>query len=528
MYIKKLEIFSFGCYENKVLEFEKGFNVVYGKNESGKSTIFAFVVYMFYGTKIKKKPGTLSFKEQYTPWNGKAMHGRVTFEHDGHEYVLERLSSKVKSTENLYSLHTGEEIKDREIMASPGEYFFGVSAESFYATAFYLCEKPFASATTNEELITKLTNSVENNSTDVSYKKILETINEDISNLTSPRRKNASIPLAEEKLQLKRRELFKHQSRDSEIQKTLEENEKYKLDIEKYSKQIVGLKEENSKIERQDTALTKKAVHRYVFYPLLVLILLLCLFKKDVFSGMIFGVAFFVLVFFEIRYSGKKQSQKASIRTKFFTLQQNNDKIVLLTEQIAELKTSIARNEERYASCMKNNAVSDETEFEIQSLEKELDVLKKEVAALELAKVAVTNAYNGYKEQFVPKLSKISGEILSKLTDGKYSFALVDDSLGVAVEGGFGYKNAVSLSRGAMHQTDLSLHLALSEILLSEKNAPLFLDDAFAFYDDERVVSAMEYLLSVAKDRQIFFSTCRENEVNALKDKNVIFINLIV
>lgn len=528
MYIKKLEILSFGCYENKILEFKEGFNLIYGKNESGKSTIFAFIIYMFYGLKIKKKPGALSFKERYTPWNGNPMHGRVTFGHDGKVYVLERLTSTTKTIEKLYSLNTGEEIKDREILSAPGEYFFGVDAENFFASAFYSGDNSGVLSAVGEGLIAKLTNSVENSSTEISYNKIVDDINEEISNLTSYRRKNASIPLTEEKLRTKKRELFQIQSQNSQVQKLLAENRKYQSDIEKYNKEISVLRKDNNALENEKEPITERNVYRYVLGAFSTLLLTLCLFKRNLFCIAALGVFLLVLLSFELRRMIGKRAQNEAIYTKFFTMQQNNDKIVLLTEKIADIKACIVRNEERSASGMQNDSLIESTKHEVQALEEELSAFKKEVEALELAKLAVTNAYSGYKELFVPKLSRISGDILRRVTDGKYSSALVDDSLKMTVEDTYGYKNALSLSKGATYQAGLSLHLALSDMILSENNTPLFLDDALAFYDDDRATTTMDYLILLSFDRQVFFSTCRKNEADVLKNKNINFINLNV
>ena len=59
LYIEKIEINSFGCISDKVFSFDKGFNLVFGNNESGKTTLLSFVLFAFYGTKIKKQPGNL-------------------------------------------------------------------------------------------------------------------------------------------------------------------------------------------------------------------------------------------------------------------------------------------------------------------------------------------------------------------------------------------------------------------------------------------------------------------------------------
>ena len=47
MQIKKLQINNFGKLKNKNIELKNGINVVYGENESGKSTLLDFIISMF-------------------------------------------------------------------------------------------------------------------------------------------------------------------------------------------------------------------------------------------------------------------------------------------------------------------------------------------------------------------------------------------------------------------------------------------------------------------------------------------------
>lgn len=54
MQIKKIKINQYGNIEDKELNLSK-FNVVYGKNEAGKSTILNFIMSTFYGISKNKK-----------------------------------------------------------------------------------------------------------------------------------------------------------------------------------------------------------------------------------------------------------------------------------------------------------------------------------------------------------------------------------------------------------------------------------------------------------------------------------------
>ena len=49
MQIKRLEIAGFGKFQQQQFEFGDGLQVIYGLNESGKSTMRAFILGMLFG-----------------------------------------------------------------------------------------------------------------------------------------------------------------------------------------------------------------------------------------------------------------------------------------------------------------------------------------------------------------------------------------------------------------------------------------------------------------------------------------------
>ncbi len=525
MYIKKIEINAFGCFTDKEFELNEKFNLIYGLNESGKSTLFAFVVFMFYGTKMKKE--ALSFKERYMPWNGAPMQGRITFEHEGDTYVLDRLSTGTKSTEKLYCVNRGEEIKDRAILASPGEYFFGVGAQAFYSSAFYQGSKNSPIPASSDEIITKLTQADENSTAEVSYNEILETINDEILNLTSARRKTARIPILQNELKAKNEEIRLAERQIAEVTHITQQNTKL-------TEQISAIEDSISKLQSKNEVLAESpnGEHKRQNYDFLLLGLSILLFALSAaFTKIWLLMPAIILLSLYIALTVKKASYAKGIKlehdTKVFTIQENNDKIALLIKEAGELRAAVARNEGRLSVCRENCADIKDLIYEKAQIDLKLEACKKDVQALELARLALSNAYYEYKSVFAPRLSKLAGNILSKLTSGKYDTALVDDSLCMSVSGEFGFKDAIALSQGASYQAGLALHLALSEIVFQKSNVPIFLDDAFAFYDDDRVKSSAQYLTDLSEKKQIIFATCRKSELDYFsKDKvNLLYFN---
>jgi len=69
MYIKKIQVNNFGKLKNKEIDLKNGINVIYGENESGKSTLLCFITSMFYGINKNKNGKEISNLDKYTPWD---------------------------------------------------------------------------------------------------------------------------------------------------------------------------------------------------------------------------------------------------------------------------------------------------------------------------------------------------------------------------------------------------------------------------------------------------------------------------
>ena len=72
MKINNMEINGFGRLENRSFVFGSGMNVIYGCNESGKSTLQAFIKAMLFGLK-----GGRRSKEGYLPPQNNTNRGQL-------------------------------------------------------------------------------------------------------------------------------------------------------------------------------------------------------------------------------------------------------------------------------------------------------------------------------------------------------------------------------------------------------------------------------------------------------------------
>ena len=116
MRLLELHIDGFGKFHDRTISFNDGINIIYGKNEAGKSTIHTFIRGMLFG--IERGRGRAAKNDLYTkyePWeNSGTYEGWLRLEKDGTIYRIERRFRK----ENK-SLKIINETKGLEEEATP-------------------------------------------------------------------------------------------------------------------------------------------------------------------------------------------------------------------------------------------------------------------------------------------------------------------------------------------------------------------------------------------------------------------------
>ncbi|MDV2583421.1 ATP-binding protein [Alkalibacillus haloalkaliphilus] len=118
MYLKRLEIVSFGKWKNEELELTNGFNYLYGPNESGKSSIRMFITYVLFGLAPAER-------KQYTSLVDGQLGGRIIIHDEGNEYTIERFAHIHRGKRIAY--HLGEKLdeeKTNRLLKQVDQYLF--------------------------------------------------------------------------------------------------------------------------------------------------------------------------------------------------------------------------------------------------------------------------------------------------------------------------------------------------------------------------------------------------------------------
>lgn len=136
MKIQEIYIQSFGMLRERSFRLTEGVNVLEGPNESGKSTLAAFLKYIFYG------PGTKGSPDRTRYLTGTHVGGWITCvtEDDENLWRIERSTTitsdgnreSIRDTVQIVDTRTNQILPEKE----PGQYFFGVNESVFTSTAF--------------------------------------------------------------------------------------------------------------------------------------------------------------------------------------------------------------------------------------------------------------------------------------------------------------------------------------------------------------------------------------------------------
>ena len=160
---------------------------------------------------------------------------------------------------------------------------------------------------------------------------------------------------------------------------------------------------------------------------------------------------------------------------------------------------------------------------EYDNLKERFDELEEENASINLTKDILTKAYINMRNDVTPKFTENLSKNISVISNNKYKKVGINDEKGLIVENEFGeYIPAERLSIGTIDQLYLSLRLSMIEDL-SDESMPIILDEAFAYFDEERLENILKYMKDKFKNHQVILLTCTNREKEILEKDNIEF-----
>ena len=225
MKINKIKINSYGKLKEKEIELKDGINIIYGKNESGKSTLLKFIINSFYGISKNKKGKEYSDLEKYTPWIGEEFSGKIEYElNNKNKYEVFR--DFKKKNPKIFNDKMEDISKEFNIDKSRGNEFFyeqtKVDEELFLSTVVVSQQEVKLGKQEQNILVQKIANLLGTGDDNVSYKRALDRINRrQLDEIGTERSREKPINIISKKIQeleIQKQELDKYQNFRYEIE----------------------------------------------------------------------------------------------------------------------------------------------------------------------------------------------------------------------------------------------------------------------------------------------------------------------
>lgn len=533
---------TFGGLENQTLALKPGLNVLELPNEGGKSTWCAFLRAMFYGLESRKGREN-SERNRFTPWSGARMSGSMDLIWRGKAITLRRFPKGSSPFGGFQAVYTGTEEPVPGLTAdNVGQTLLGFGREVFERTCF-ICQGGMAVGA-SAELEQRLAALASSGEEDVSYSKT-EAALRSWRNSLQANRANGSIPQLEGQrgalsVQLQRITALETGLRDADAREASlaqrQEALKTALDDlsvrhEKQYRQAYAAAQKKlaeAAMDEREAFLLRRFSNFY-FLPFLLAIVLAALGGVCFGCGLpLLGAAFPLLGlgiagYALVRRRRAKRERQARIDAAQAELdalerweppKEESERLQAELDQVTQALLTLRTRRAQATGELRAVGEPDELRAQIEDISAQLAREREQYAALTAAMEALDAAEAQLQLRFSPAVSALSGEILAKLTGGRYD-SLTFTRAFEALAGARGdmARSAVLLSQGTADQTYLALRLAICLLALPQSDpAPLVLDDALVTFDDQRLSLALDVLADMAQTRQLLLFTCHSRE----------------
>lgn len=482
MIINRLILKNFGKFQGKEIELKEGINILFGENESGKSTIHVFLQSMLFGMKRGRgKASKTDIYSRYMPWeNGNWYEGSMVFTCGERTFRLERGFGKFAKAPILVCKTDGEMLS---VEHGDLDMLLGGITENVYENTVSVGQ---AKSRTEEGLLKEIRDYLSEFQGTGDFRFHPEQAVE----ILKKRRKE---------LEQKEREALaekEKQERESALKIHLEEEEIENIQ-RKLKEKLSGDASAREVRERGKGKIILLAILLLVGAvlgvwvwksPIMAIVLPLLLF------GMYFGLSYLL---------SQKRKREQQVAKKAKTEERRR----LLKESLQERQMKLENLKEEAA----------ERKHDYDTIEK----IRKEIQAVSIAGAKIKEAAGNLQKLTGQKLQDKISEIFAQITGGKYKRVLLTENFEIYLDTGEKYLQLYQVSYGTAEQVYLALRLACGTILCQEEELPLILDETLAMYDEKRLIQALKYI-SQRKSQVILFSS-NKREIQALEKAGIPF-----
>ena len=518
MIINKLEIKNFGKLHEKQVKFGAGINVVYGENESGKSTLHTFIRSMLFGVeRLRGKAAKTDTYNRCEPWENPTYYaGNMEFTCGGKNFLLSRNFYKEMEHVQLVNLEDGEHlsVENRDLQMLLGE----INEAVFDNTVSIGQLKCVTGQSLAEELQNYIANYEGGGDEDMNPAQAVASLKEKRRQLQSQKKQEqAQVELRFRELQAKIELLQSQQENGKERMTQLQKKSEEKVDS-------VNIEPEK-KLSQQ--AIRARGKIQSIWNKIAIA------WTAAAFVSLILGFVFWgdvkSVVFFVLSCGAGIQVPVSFVIQRYLTgkilTEKNTEKGVENSSHTEEDgKEQQMQEEWQERQVMLENMLQEQEE--LQNVQYERSQTDEEIEAVNYAIEIMEKTVNGMQKSMGGQIRRRTGEILSELTDGKYSNILIEPNMDIRVQTIQKSIELHQLSRGTLEQVYFALRMAVSEVLCAQEKMPVILDDVFAMYDEKRQQKALKWL--VDHREQVIILTCHKREGEILDRMGVLYkrINL--
>lgn len=534
MRIDRLHLQDFGQFHEKDITLAPGINVICGANEAGKTTIKDFIVDMFYGIDKSRGIGArFDHYEKRKPINGTAFSGGMEVAAAEGDYLIERNFSRQEKKTVVRDLDSGREIVLQEPNSLMGTVIH--TDKSTYLNTLCIGQME---AATDREIADRLNNYIvnmassktgdidavsaimelKNKKKSFSNKELEQKLQEMTAKLTLDRDFDSEIAAVKE--EYKRVEASMEDKSPKQLQFTPIKNraaEAYESDEEEVQEEEP--KEPLTKREKDIQMLSnmgKRSILDNAFLLLFLSLVFIALFVgiaylipvniPQVKMGIMgFGIALVLLTTIQMfirraqlyRLLEELEIEKGFEEAKTGSLDGEGQRE--LVNRLSDLKVK----EEGILNERRNQ---EQLLAELTKIKEQIAANDIETAALDLAIKTIQDLSEEIYDSFGSVLNQQVSEIISRITNNKYSEVKIDDQLKVMVKSGSSFISMDYLSTGTIEQIYLALRLSIANVLIAEE-LPIIIDDIFVTYDDQRLYETLSCLGEYLNRQIIIFTT---------------------
>lgn len=501
MIIEELHVKNFGKLQDVRVPFKEGLNLVYGPNESGKTTLHTFLRCMLFG--IRRARGRAAARDTYSryePWDYSHYYaGSMRFTSGDKEFYLDRNFQKDNVRAELFCVTDGEKLS---VKRGDLSMLLGNISEIVYDNTISIGQ---TKGITDQDLALELKNYIANyqgtGDSDLNLQKTMQILKD-----------QRKVLQGEQKLKSAQDEAAKNEA-SYQLLYLRQEVQTLAQRIQMKENQLMQLV---SQQEEQENAKPQKRWKKEMLRRRAVDVLALAA------AGGAAAAAVFLPGIFRI---GAAAAGAAAAGVCLFFRRKIQKHLVSMQEHLQEDRQMLARQIERVKGSIhdQKDEWNDKT-AKLETLNRELELsgrempgktpLEEEMEGIDLAMEVIGIIGQRLQNEIGSQICDRTSEVLSELTRGKYHQVSVDKDLQMGVSTRQRYIPVEQLSRGTMEQVHFALRMAVGDVLCSQEPLPVILDDVFAMYDEGRLMETLQWLIE--HKQQVLVFTCHKREEQIL------------